>query len=118
MVYYPYLFVKHFTNPVIFEVYFMSSIGKRLIKLRNQRGLKQNQIAKELGISNANLSRYEQDKRTPNEKTIHLLADFYEVQPSYILFGESEDHLSILSDITKEEAILLKKYLDKIRKQP
>src|SRR5690625_1334006 len=117
MVYYPYLFVKHFTNPVIFEVYFMSSIGKRLIKLRNQRGLKQNQIAKELGISNANLSRYEQDKRTPNEKTIHLLADFYEVTPSYLLFGE-EDQLSFLSDITKEEATLLKEYLEKIRKQP
>lgn len=96
----------------------MSSIGKRLIKLRTQKNLKQNLIAKQLGISNANLSRYEQDKRKPNEETIHLLAKFYEVRPSYLLFGEWEDHLKFLSDITKDEAILLKKYLMEIRKQP
>lgn len=94
----------------------MSSIGERLIKLREQRDLKQNQAARLIGISNANLSRYEKNKRKPNKETLYLLANFYDIHPSYLLFGEEADHFSFLSDITREEATLLKEYLENIRK--
>lgn len=94
----------------------MSSIGERLIKLREQKNLKQKQVAKLIGISNTNLSRYEKNKRKPSKDTLVLLANFYNVHPSYILFGEETDHLNFLSDITEEEAILLKEYLKEIRK--
>ncbi|MBW8351717.1 helix-turn-helix domain-containing protein [Bacillus sp. IITD106] len=94
----------------------MSSFGNRLIQLRKLKKLKQNQAAELIGISSVNLSRYEQDKRKPNKETLYLLANFYNVSPSYLLFGEENDYLDFLSDITKEEAMQLKEYLEEIRR--
>lgn len=93
----------------------MSSLGERLRNLREKRNLKQNEVANKLGISSVNLSRYEKDKRTPSRKIIYKLAKFYEVSPSYLLFGSDEGYLNFLKDVTKEEAQLLEEYLRKIR---
>lgn len=94
----------------------MSSLGDRLIQLRNSKNLKQNQAAELIGISSVNLSRYEQGKRKPNRETLYLLADFYDVHPSYLLFGEENNYLDFLSDITEEEAMKLKEYLEELRR--
>lgn len=93
----------------------MSSLGERLRILREKRNLKQNEVANRLGISSVNLSRYEKDNRTPSREMIYKLADYYEVSPSYLLFGSEEDYLSFLKDVTKEEAQLLEDYLREIR---
>lgn len=93
----------------------MATIGERLKKLREKKDLNQIQAAKLIGISNANLSRYEANKRNPSKENLHKLADFYHVTPSYLLFGEGKDYLSVFADVTEEEAILLKEYLDEIR---
>lgn len=93
----------------------MSSLGERLKILREKRNLKQNEVANKLGISSVNLSRYEKDNRMPSREMIYKLADYYEVSPSYLLFGSEEDYLSFLKDVTKEEAQLLEDYLREIR---
>lgn len=43
-----------------------------------------------LGINNKTLSGYETDGKTPDKDTVKLLADFYEVNPAWIL-GYTED---------------------------
>lgn len=94
----------------------MTSLGIRLIKLRKSKNLNQKDAAKFIGISAVNLSRYEKEQRTPDMAMINKLADFYEVHPSYLLFGKNKiDHFDFLQDITEEEALLLKNYLAEIR---
>jgi len=93
----------------------LSTLGDRLIQLRNKKQLKQNEAAKLIGISSTNLSRYEKGKRKPDKETLYLLANFYNVQPSFLLFGEENNYLDLFSDITEEEAKMLKEYLIKIR---
>lgn len=95
----------------------MSSIGQRLVKLRKLKNLNQKEAAKLIGTTNTNLSRYESNKRVPNESMLSLLADFYHVHPSYIMFGEDRHYLNFLSDVTEEEARLLNEYLKEIRKK-
>ena len=93
----------------------MNTLGNRLIKLRKQHKLKQNEASKQIGISSVSLSRYENGNRTPDTKTLHKIADFYDVSPSYLLFGDNNKTFSFLRDITEEEAELLKDYLKEIR---
>ncbi|WP_281250256.1 helix-turn-helix domain-containing protein [Virgibacillus proomii] len=93
----------------------LNDIGKRLIELRKKQNLEQKEAAKLIGISSVNLSRYEKGNRTPNPEMLKKLAEFYNVKPSYIAFGEEDCHLKFLSDVTEEEAELLKAYLIKIR---
>ena len=95
---------------------YLTEVGKRLLKLRNDQNLKQNEVAKRIGISSVNLSRYEKGNRTPNQEVLNKLAKFYNVKPSYLMFGEEKNHYHFLSDITEEEAELLKNYLGEIRK--
>lgn len=94
----------------------LTDVGRRLLKLRKDKDLKQNEVAKSIGISSVNLSRYEKGNRTPDQEVLHKLADFYNVKPSYIMFGEKQTYYDFLTDITENEAELLKEYLSEIRK--
>lgn len=93
----------------------LADIGSRLLRLRKERNLKQNEVAIQIGLSSVNLSRYEKGNRTPDQKTLYKLAKFYNVKPSYLLFGEEENKHDFLNYITEEEAKLLKEYLKEIR---
>lgn len=93
----------------------MSSLSNRLIKLRKERNLKQNEAAELMGISKSNLSRYENGHRYPNMKMLKILSDFYHVSPSYLQYGEEKKPYDFLNNITEEEAELLREYLKEIR---
>ncbi len=63
--------------------------GKRLLKLREERGETQEQLAKAIGITRQSLSRYETNERTPNIELIYNIAKHYEISADYLL-GLSE----------------------------
>lgn len=60
-------------------------LGNRLKKLRQERGLSQLELAKQLQISNVTLSRYETNKRSPDYETLYALADFFDVTTDFLL---------------------------------
>ena len=55
------------------------TFGSRLKKLRELAGLTPTQFAKELGVNNASISMYEQDKRMPNLRFLITLREKYKV---------------------------------------
>lgn len=63
--------------------------GKIMKKLREERGLKQIELANATGISKSSISMYENGNRTPELETFELLADFYNVDMNY-LKGKSD----------------------------
>lgn len=64
------------------------TIGERLKHLRLNKGLRQNEAAKALGLSNVVLNRYENDERLPDIETLARLALFYEVTTDYLIGKE------------------------------
>lgn len=57
----------------------------KLKKARNNTGFTQREVAKELGINQSVLARYETGKLEPNIEILGLLIDFYGVSADWIL---------------------------------
>ncbi len=62
----------------------------RLRELRIERGLRQIDVARQLGFSAQSLGYYENWVNKPDPETLILLADFYEVSIDYLLCREDE----------------------------
>ena len=57
----------------------MVYLGKKLKELRKSENLTQEELAKILGISRVNYTRYETDAVRPDYETIVKIADYYNV---------------------------------------
>lgn len=66
----------------------MSTIGEKLKSLRSGRGLTQDQVAQDLGISRSAINSYELDQRVPRDEVKVRLANYYE-KPIQDIFFES-----------------------------
>lgn len=68
----------------------MLSFGDRLKRARKEKKLTQEEVAKRLGIDDTTISKYENDKSEPDNKTLNDLAGLYEVSVDYLL-GRTDD---------------------------
>lgn len=84
-----------------------ATIGERLRKLREARGMSLRALAEEVGVSHMAIQHWEQGQATPHKKNVSVLARFFNVKPSYIYTGEQIkdtrasaliNDLSLLSD--------------------
>lgn len=63
----------------------MSSIGDRILDLRKELNLSQKELAENVGITEASLSRYENNLREPRAEIIIRLADALNCSTDYLL---------------------------------
>lgn len=61
------------------------NFGTRLKQLRLENNLKQEELAKKIHSSKANISRYESNSVEPNLKTLNELAELFNVSVDYLL---------------------------------
>ncbi len=59
--------------------------GKRLKLLRTNLNLTQKQLGENLNLSQRAISSYENNLRFPDEQTINLIADYFNVSVDYLL---------------------------------
>lgn len=96
-------------------------------KLRKDKGLTQDQLAKTLHVEQASVSKWENDITIPDVATLELLADFYEVSIDFLLGRENCSKLNsvIIIDreqgveeieLTKEQTKLLRKLIEALKK--
>ena len=88
------------------------AFGDALKTLRVARSLTQDQLASLTGVSKSAISMYENGKRFPDEKTLNLLSNFFQVDMNYLLGKKDNKIVGIvnLSDrpyITLRESALL-----------
>ncbi len=76
--------------------------GTNLKALRKQKGITQQVIADTINTSRSCISNYESGNRQPDNETIRLLADFFDVSVDY-LFGRSEVKTLIKNNTLMEE---------------
>ena len=63
----------------------MASFNTRLLELRKQRELTQNELANYIGVNKQTISQYERGVRRPDFDTLCSLCDFFNVSSDYIL---------------------------------
>lgn len=63
----------------------MATLGETLIRLRNERGLLQKELAATLKVSIGTISNYEKGIHEPDLETLGELADYYGVTTDYLL---------------------------------
>lgn len=68
----------------------MQKLAERLYRLRKERGLTQEDAAKELGVGLRTYCRYEKNEREPTAPVLVQMADFYSVTIDYLV-GRSEE---------------------------
>ena len=67
----------------------MSIFGDTLKKLRNEKGITQDELSKELHLARLTISNYEQGRREPDFSTLCAFADYFGCSADYFL-GRSE----------------------------
>ena len=68
----------------------MSTLNERLIQLKNERGLLQKDIARDVGLALRTYQYYETGQRKPDSDALIALADYFDVSLDY-LAGRSDD---------------------------
>ncbi len=63
----------------------MMKFSERLKDLRIEKGITQQAVAKETGLSQNAIAQWENAKRVPNANAIILLAKFFNVTADYLL---------------------------------
>ena len=70
------------------RIYDTAVVAVRLKKLRHEKGLTQKELAEKLYWSESTIKQYEcggKSGRIPGEHNLSILADFFKVEPGYIL---------------------------------
>jgi HTH-type transcriptional regulator, competence development regulator len=85
-------------------------LKNKLIELRKEKKLRQEDIAKILGIARTTYAMYEQGNREPDFDTLNKMADYFEVSVDYLLGREQknktkEDTLEEVNKLVKEYGI-------------
>jgi methanogenic corrinoid protein MtbC1 len=71
----------------------MADFATRLRELRNNRGLRQKDLAQALGLAQTTIANYEQKSRFPDEQILDRIADYFEVTLDFLL-GRAEVSLA------------------------
>lgn len=67
----------------------MENFGKRLRRLRKERGLTQDDIAAAIGVSRQIISRWERNEAVPKAGNLTALADTLGISADYLLHGKT-----------------------------
>jgi transcriptional regulator with XRE-family HTH domain len=67
----------------------MGKLGDRIKDLRKQKNLSQSELADKVGISYAQIGRYETKGSQPPAETLKKIADALGVTPDFLIYGTS-----------------------------
>ena len=80
----------------------MATFGKRLLRLREKRGIDQTKLGEILNLSKSTISMYEKDSRSPSPETLVLLAQYFDVTVDYLLRGDIRNQNEIIQEEVSE----------------
>ena len=103
----------------------MSDLAKRLLKIRKEKKLSQQQVAEIAGVHFTNVGKYERAEAVPSADVFNRIAKALEVSPDYLLNGNIQDKAkSNIKDVdlliqfekveklSEKKKILVKEFLD------
>lgn len=69
-------------------------LSEELKKMRESKGLTQNELAKKLNLSRSAIGMYEKGERNPNFETLELIADFFNVRIDDLIGRKNTTYLA------------------------
>lgn len=75
------------------------NFGEKITTLRKQKGITQEQLAEQLGVTRQTISKWELNQSTPDLNYISQLSDLFEVTTDYLI---KEENLEDKKDINNE----------------
>lgn len=66
------------------------NIGGKIKKLRTERKLSMRELAEQLGITHAHISKLESEKSSPSVDLLQTIADYFSVDISYFFIKQSD----------------------------
>ncbi|MER0279647.1 helix-turn-helix transcriptional regulator [Clostridioides difficile] len=94
----------------------MEDFSKRLKELRKNKGLTQEQAAKDLKTTKVSIGRYENGSREPSIYFLKNVAEYYNVSIDYLL-GESSTNHSFYINNDKKELLDIFDKLDSVSRK-
>ena len=74
------------------------AIGKFLKELRKEKGMTQDQLGKEIGVTNKTISKWENGNYMPPVDVLMLLSEMYNVSINEILAGQTTQNANSLGN--------------------
>ncbi len=103
----------------------MSDLGKRVVELRKKKGLSQSDLAKQVGISYAQVGRYETKGAQPPAEVLKKIADALDTTVDYLISGDTDEkavstlkdaellqHFRAVEQMDEEDKVTVKKLID------
>ena len=75
--------------------------GKKLKNLRENQGLLQKELAREMGISLSSISMYERGERQPDNETLKKFSQYFNVSIDYLL----DNNITVNKEIIELEVL-------------
>ena len=94
----------------------IAKFSTRLRELRVNKGLRQEQVAKLIGVNKSAISTYENDTRQPSFEILVRLANLYRVSTDYLL-GQTNSRSVDLSGLSEQEAALICELVETLTKK-
>jgi len=69
----------------------MNALGQRIIELRRKNNLSQTELAKQVGLSYAQIGRYETKGAQPPAEALKKIADALGSTVDYLIYGNSDE---------------------------
>lgn len=80
------------------------TLGETLASLRKAKGLSQEQLSEELGLTRQTISKWELNQSTPDINYLVQLSDFFGVSTDYLIKGKKEDTITVSDNIVRESS--------------
>ena len=94
----------------------IAKLSTRLRELRLNTELRQEQVAKLIGVSKSTISAYENDTKQPSFELLVRLANLYRVSTDYLL-GQTNSRSVDLSGLSEQEADLVYELVETLTKE-
>lgn len=92
----------------------METFSERLRQLRKDNNITLKELAKEIEVTDATLSRYQNDVRKPNIDIIIKIANYFEVSIDYLLGKSNEPKTAEEIKKSLSDDPNIRKFIDKI----
>lgn len=76
----------------------MNDFAKRLQALVDKSGLSKRELSRRMKLNPVSLSQWTKGKYEPNKEAINLLAEYFDVSPAYLQYGEGAEPTADTSD--------------------
>ena len=76
--------------------------AEKLVRLRNEKGLSQLQLAEEINVSRQAISRWEVGLAVPSREKLRALSELYNVSVDYLLSDKADENMKKVSEPENE----------------